>query len=369
MFYSFRRAPSKARGFTLVELLVVIAIIGVLVSLLLPAVQAAREAARRTQCTNNLKQLALAVHNYADTYSMFPAKRQGTAGAGGCLTHNGEFGSGWMRLLPFYEQQVIFDEWSSPLTVGSVTYPPYGPCPWGNQPGEGDTYPVYHRQVATLMCPSDPAIANKGATAYGRTNYKFSVGDSVRFDGALGHNNTAETRGVFGNYGIKLTFAAITDGTSNTVMLSERLFAADAGQVGQGIAHSLANLETNPSLCYTRVDPNDPRRYTAPTTNWGFKWSHGSTSQIGFNTVLPPNGPKCASGTNDNSSHGVYPPSSRHPGGVMVALADASVRFISETINTGNLTAPHPTGINMRSPYGVWGALGSRSGGESISDY
>src|SRR5690554_6653493 len=104
-----RSFPVCRRAFTLVELLVVIAIIGVLVALLLPAVQQAREAARRMQCSNQMKQLALAIHNYADTFQAFPQKKAGTTQGGDCANHNGGFSSGWMRLMPFYEQNALYD--------------------------------------------------------------------------------------------------------------------------------------------------------------------------------------------------------------------------------------------------------------------
>jgi glycogen(starch) synthase len=160
------RVRKRVKGFTLVELLVVIAIIGILIALLLPAVQAAREAARRSQCTNNLKQFALAVHNYVDTYKVFPPKRAGTQ-SGGCTNCNGNFGSGWMRLLPFYEQQALYDQWSSPQTFGGTAFPAYGPCPWG--PSDVG-YQPYYQQVGVLLCPSDGNAATKNATEYGR-NY------------------------------------------------------------------------------------------------------------------------------------------------------------------------------------------------------
>ncbi len=355
----------RIRGFTLVELLVVIAIIGILIALLLPAVQAAREAARRSQCTNNLKQFALAVHNYVDTYQAFPNKKQGTA-QGGCPNCNGGYGSGWMRLLPFYEQQALYDQWSSPQTFGGTNYAAFGPCPWD---GTAGAYRPYLQHIGVLKCPSDGNIANAGGK--GRTNYMFSVGDSIRCSGAMGNNDSGATRGVFANQGYKATFSSINDGTSNTAMLSERLFGFDSRAVGQGTVHNFAGLPDNPQSCYTQVDPNNPRQFltSASVAGWSGQWDHGSTSHIGFNTVLPPNGPSCAELSNDNTNHGVYPPTSNHPGGVNLAMADASVRFISETIDTGTLSAPHPTNATQPSPYGVWGALGTRSGGEPVSNF
>ena len=353
----------RSAGFTLVELLVVIAIIGILIALLLPAVQAAREAARRSQCTNHLKQLALAVHNYADTYKAFPPKKMGTRGTGDCNNWNADYGSGLMRLLPFYEQQALYDQWSSVLG----TWPAFGPCPWG--PGQGDNYDPYKVQVATLLCPSDGNAANKEPGNYGRNNYMFSCGDSVHSDQ---NNQSSNPRGVFNNISGRISFAHITDGTSNTIMLSEHLVAQNSTVVGQGTAINVSDIFTSPGVCYAQIDPNDPKVFVTPvedTRGWaGMKWAHGAMSHIGFNTVLPPNGPSCAEASNDNTTDGmVHPPTSNHPGGVNAAMADASVRFISETIDTGSIyAAPTTQGASV---YGVWGALGTKNGGEIVSDF
>ena len=353
----------RSRGFTLVELLVVIAIIGILIALLLPAVQAAREAARRGQCANQLKQLALAVHNYVDTFKVFPPKKAGTSG-GPCSGMNAGYGSGWMRLLPFYEQQALYDAWSSQLTVGALTFTPFGPCPWGV---DDDTYWPYHEQVSTLMCPSDAKIRNKGATSSGRTSYMFCVGDSIRYDGSVGHNQSSRTRGIFANFGAKTTFASIRDGSSNTLMLSERVFSGNARMVRQGQA-VVTGIVTIPATCFTALDPNDSRRYVGTVRGWTGRWEHGSVSHIGFNTILPPNGPSCVDpGSNDNSTHGIYPPTSEHPGGVAAALGDGSIRFISETIFAGDPVNPPVT--NGASRYGVWGAIGTLDGGEVVSEF
>ncbi len=354
-------------GFTLVELLVVIAIIGVLVALLLPAVQQAREAARRMQCSNQLKQLALAVHNYADTHQAFPSKSAGTT-QGSCPDMNGNYGSGWMRLMPFYEQSALYDEWSSTQTYGGVTYNPFGPCPWeAGSTGSGTHYRPYFAQVGALLCPSDGGAAGGTSTQKGRTNYMFSVGDSIAAWGTIASNENT-SRGVFGSRAGKVTFAQITDGTSNTVMLSERLFGGyETRRVGRGVVRSVTGIMTNPQVCLTEIDPNDPKFFPsgADVAGWSGQWDHGATSHIGFTTVLPPNAPACADATNDAGSNGIYPPSSNHPGGVLVAYADGSVSFMTETIDTGNTgAAPITSGP---SPYGVWGAMGTRSGGETVT--
>lgn len=352
--------PSSYRkkfGFTLVELLVVIAIIGVLVGLLLPAVQAAREAARRMQCTNNLKQLALAVHLYADVHKQFPPKRQGAAGSG-------QFTSGWLHLLPFYEQQALSDLWATPHDG----FPAYGPVPYATF----QNYDVYLAQVVTLLCPSDGNASGKPANAYGRSNYAFSVGDTVNStNSTYGNNYGRNPRGMFPNLSGRIDLAAVTDGLSNTAMLSEHLFAADARKVGQGNASRVAAMTSSPGVCYAQLDLDNPRRFaqSASVAAWAaVRWCHGSISWTGFNTVLPPNAPSCSELSNDSHTGGqAHPPTSNHTGGVVMAMGDGSVRFIGEMIDTGNLYATPVTG--GPSPYGVWGALGSKDGGEIVSDF
>src|SRR6187399_3083624 len=115
----------RRKAFTLIELLVVIAIIAVLIALLLPAVQQAREAARRTQCKNNLKQLGLALHNYLDVAGMFPHRRGGTDGASATLS-NDNHGSGLTMILPYLDQSPLYNQISSTQTFGTTTYAPFG---------------------------------------------------------------------------------------------------------------------------------------------------------------------------------------------------------------------------------------------------
>jgi prepilin-type N-terminal cleavage/methylation domain-containing protein len=161
---------TRVRGLTLVELLVVIAIIGVLVSLLLPAVQAAREAARRMQCGSNLKQLGLALHNYHDTYGTFPYRQGGTGqpapGEGG--PGNGNAGGGFIVLLPFFEQGPLYDQ---------IAADGFGPRPWDAN------YAPWQVGISTLVCPSDQAPVTIHDAWYGnhegRTNYNFSSGDWI----------------------------------------------------------------------------------------------------------------------------------------------------------------------------------------------
>ncbi len=363
----------RCLGFTLVELLVVIAIIGILIALLLPAVQAAREAARRSQCTNNLKQLSLAIHNYADVHKVLPPGETGTGimwGGNGTTTNTVRL-STWVLTLPYYEQQALAQQISSPFVdpATGTAYPAWGPTPASNTPG----YPPWRQQINVLMCPSDGGIANKGANEAGRTNYRVSVGDAI-FRGVItgsasGARDGANPRGLFG-LNSAIGFQAILDGTSNTIMLSERLFGADVWDIKQGIARNVTGLSAGaalaPAPCLAVFDPNAPNRYASAYSpaNWsGRRWASGIVQYTRFNTVLPPNSPSCNDSTWDERNV-VLTPTSNHPGGVNVSMADGSVRFVSETINAGNPTIPEVD--SGPSPYGVWGALGSKAGRESV---
>ena len=162
----------------------------------------------------------------------------------------------------------------------------------------------------------------------------------------------------------------IMDGTSNTLAVSEALLGRDRARlVKGGTAAALSGMSQSPIICYSRVDPNDQSRLTG--TVWGYRgryWGEGHGHVAGVTTVIPPNGPACACGEAQYCYWGIYPPNSNHPGGVNALMADGSCRFISETIDTGNLSATEPEVAGLRqSPYGVWGALGSRNGGESVS--
>jgi len=347
------------RGFTLVELLVVIAIIGVLIALLLPAVQAAREAARRAQCSNNLKQIGLALHNYHSALRCFPFRQGGTVGSTD-WTGNQERLCGWVLLLSYMEQAPLYQQVTSATTVNGNAVPPWGPRPWRYE------YDPWRAQVPGLLCPSDVGgTKDTGVTeaGIGRTNYHFCSGDSIANINSL----SVEPRGIFGRR-TRTRIADILDGTSNTIAVGERIIYTDSRSVKGGTAY---NVTGNPSTCAALKDSNG--LYTTSDVfggNYGAgrRWNDGATLFSGFNTVLPPNSPSCASGGSTvHDGGGIYSASSRHPGGAEVLLADGSVRFISETINAGDPAAAEKS--SGPSPYGVWGALGSKAGGEPTGEF
>ncbi|MCU0978923.1 MAG: DUF1559 domain-containing protein [Pirellulaceae bacterium] len=358
----------KQRAFTLVELLVVIAIIGILVALLLPAIQAAREAARRTQCNNNLKQIGVALHNYHDVYKSFVYMKGGTAGYGHTSRLDGNYlrRSGMVSLLPFMEQGPLYDliEGGDPTTTPPV--PKGGAAPWSAWTG-------YNQTIASLRCPTDPGIN----PAKGVCSYAFCRGDFLGTNAATGRDST-DNNGIFAaleTYG----FRDVVDGSSNTIAFSERVMASfgingkASPRIQEGTLTSVANITTNPGACLaaTATITNGTHYTTWSLVKGKFSstWCDGQPENVAFHTVLAPNAPSCTNNNNGNSDSDVaaLTASSYHPGGVHCLLADGAVRFVTNSIDTGNLGVA--TSLGMPSPYGVWGALGTRRGGESVGNY
>jgi prepilin-type N-terminal cleavage/methylation domain-containing protein/prepilin-type processing-associated H-X9-DG protein len=363
---AWRRA--RWHGFTLVELLVVIAIIGVLVAMLLPAVQSAREAARRTRCVNQLRQFGVALHNYHDVHSAFPLGRWGPSWVSRRFSPT-------VGLLPFLEQT------GASNTVSAYTSAAF--APWENQPPWNVPFPM-------LLCPSDPQ-SRVGVPDFkthdgilSRTNYRYSCGDSIyQVKGittrAAAEPPTVPNRGMF-NAGVVVAMRHVTDGTSNTIMMSEHV-TADFNQgthpnprLVEGTAWNVyaeATLAATPGICLAeRGSGGFFRNFSVVKGFHGDRWGDGIAERCWFNTVLPPNGPSCGSGggVGGNSDTILIPPSSYHNNGVNVLMVDASVRFVNQNIDTGNLNAREPPS-GAPSPYGVWGALGSKDGGDMVGSF
>ena len=344
---------STHRGFTLIELLVVIAIIGVLIALLLPAVQAAREAARRSQCTNNLKQLGLAAHNYHDQSGCFPLMTMYPA-----ASYNG-WSNGWpLQLLNGLEQSSMFNAFNFVFNV------------YDNTNGTAVNSTVGWSQLAVLLCPSD---ANPRTNPpWGTLNYFGNAGGpgQIRtFSGTIIPNNwdNATSDGA-------LPIAAIVDGTSNTALFSERLHGFKDGRAvypGQTqdakrgeFQLSGYNSTTNqgsvagPPIAMTMIQKCSSLPGTqASSYSWPCGWVWfvaypASMENSSYNHVGTPNTLACHA-SNQNGWGGfdpIFPPSSNHSGGVNVAFADGSVKFIKDSVSI-------PT----------WWALGTRNGSEVVS--
>jgi hypothetical protein len=374
----------------LVELLVVIAIIGVLIALLLPAVQAAREAARRMQCSNNLKQIGLGLLNYEDSYQSFPPQCGPTA-----TQYQPSF---FMSLLPYIEQTAIYDKYKSQpsINISTVTA----------------SMDVYHKaSIPSFLCPSDGFGYQKPEHAVGMLNYRVCIGDyAPTMDTGAGMLRGI-AGGISGTANSATSLAVITDGTSNTLGLSEHCISENMANPRQGVAFQVSGVFGSitittldgtatksdwilrPDLCLTAVQGNEIKtanrmeRQMRPSSaplfqagSHGATWTDGRSVFTVFSTCLPPNSVSCSAQTNsgDNiqrphQARGLFPPTSNHVGGVNCSFVDGSIHFISETIHCGDTTAPgsNTTGYKSYmigpSVYGVFGALGTPQSGETSS--
>ncbi len=331
-------ACRRSRGFTLVELLVVIAIIGILIALLLPAVQAAREASRRSSCQNNLKQLGLGLQNYHDIKKTFPEGHRFRGDPndpespdldGNPTNNSGGTGFGWAYfILPYIEQQARFDEFNGRLWIANPV-----------------NLPAAQRQLNVFSCPSDvkPPFQNDGAVTNSASSSYAGCGSS--YDGwapnAPAVNPPAQHwNGFFDRNNRKpLSIHDILDGTSNGVAITEARYRMTAAR-------------TNRKRIYGASDNPGP-------------------GTVGASNALLVNGQWPMNLTAPANSQPNRTAASEHPGGAQFALADGSVRFIRETIahtaTIWNAASPYrqPNG----QPYGVYQRLFSQRDGYVLGDF
>lgn len=318
---------SKRSGFTIVELLVVIAIIGILIALLLPAVQAAREAARRMQCGNNLKQMGLALHNYHDTYKVFPPAK---LSPGQIM-----FGSqtkpyytevrnhtGWLMLLPFIESSPLYSQINFNVATNQSNQGMHSP-----PPDSSLNDPITNRRMPMFECPSHPAAGEwrieTGTGIYAingrRTSYFFSTGvftdTSPTYMATVGDVR----QGAFGNHG-SAQFTDIRDGLTNSLAIGE----GAGGRTKMAVQYGPWAMQGTHTSVHGRVPSDSSVKIVLNLSlcrpqNWGINASwQGDTC-----TAIP--------GNQGKSYAWVF--NSLHPGGAQFALCDGSTQFISQTID------------------------------------
>lgn len=324
-------AMRRRCGFTLIELLVVIAIIAVLIALLLPAVQQAREAARRIQCKNNLKQLGLALHNYADTHNTFPP---------GSLGYPFVW-SAQAQLLPFVEQGNL-------QSLLNFDVPPMAAFGAGfDAAAVASNDAAAKIRMPLLLCPSDGEAVP--SSDYGGISYPACVGS-----GNVADTNPANDGSVNNADGViyaksRVRFGDLTDGTSNTVVFSEHLLGdgQNTAPSGDDYARRVIELptftQTTPAACTPGAGAWSGQR--------GAKWVNGHLADSLYNHFYTPNAksPDCHNGYHNFA---ITSARSNHSGGVQIALCDGSVRFASDSISLA-----------------IWRGIATRSGGEVVNDF
>jgi prepilin-type N-terminal cleavage/methylation domain-containing protein/prepilin-type processing-associated H-X9-DG protein len=381
---------SDKNAFTLVELLVVIAIIGMLIALLLPAVQAAREAARRMQCSNKLKQIALTLHTFHDANDRLPAQAFDPMVVSFNLTRGGYF----PLLFPFMEQNALYSVLLQSYNSATAEDPNTDinrQMVLEKRPGQ--------RRLDALLCPSDGTGQGSwhgDAQGHAFSNYRGCRGDLAGIDAWLeGYLDTNPSeqfilpRSWLRAGTKRVSFAAITSGTSNSIAFSEGVIGADTyssgGRYLDTVAEVLAHYNQVPQNCLNVKGPNgsfrDPNQAVRHANLVG-----GGGHYLGrrawdcfpaanaFYSLLPPNSPSCAAGF----EFVWISASSYHSGGVGVSFLDGAVRFVSNSVNTQNLhravtalpsadTPAFPVDENGRFSYGVWAELGAVNSTESTS--
>jgi len=361
MFHRSLRRGAR-RGFTLVELLVVVAIIGVLVALLLPAVQSAREAARRMQCSNNLKQLALGMHSFHDASNIFPYNYQ-------LIGLNAwEAASANYFILPYIEQGNLYNQFRIPTTAhagqalgtapqGAVGDSAMWSYSWNNP---------MNTIVRTFICPSALKAPTRSAISWGGPgcNYGWCTGSRVQvvwvgdaFNGIIAYQNPRRMKDV-------------TDGLSNTLLASEFLggrgtnsgsatYPFDVFYAGDGPFNSVKNKDFATMAELTAIGTAAKNLSGGGFRgNNGGNWAWYAAGHSTLSTAAPPNwqfptaGGACCPGGAHDWGNGVIPARSLHPSGVNAVMGDGSVRFVGNNVDIA-----------------MWQSVGSRNDGGTITNF
>ncbi len=340
----------RRSAFTLIELLVVIAIIAILIALLVPAVQKVREAAARIQCTNNLKQLGLACHNYHDANKHLPPAFMGAPnGVPAAMTYFYSW-SALAFLNPFLEQTAIYNRMD-------LSKPMYDPAT-GFNISAANQFAV-EQTIGLFLCPSDlgqpvAAPGAYGVPTLGPTNYAVCLGSGLTTNGQGSLGCMWNTDGMFmAKNPLRLT--DITDGTSNTAMMSE----STLGTGDTGTATKPNDPQTYYSYVAMGMAISDANCAGASQYNLqdrrGYSWAAGELRCASYNHYYLPNAPTPDCVTNDLANNftsaGFRGARSKHTGGVNVALGDGSVRFVAD-------------GISLQ----AWRAASTRAAGDVITD-
>ena len=322
--------PGRRRAFTLIELLVVIAVIGLLVGLLLPAVQAAREGARRLTCQSNLKEIGLALANYDSAHAAYPFGVGGTGPPG-----REPRWSAQSQLLPFLERSILFN---------AINFT----CePWLHDPEfSAPNLTSLRTRIDAFLCPSDSDdIEDPEEMAH--NNYRACAGTlPYNLSGDTGvPGKTSQNNGAFW-FQSATQPSQICDGTSGTAVYAERCLGAPSQP--DPLADYYLTGATQASC--QAADPNSTTRLTDPYAWSGSRWGDGNVVFTRYHHLLVPNGNSCLlGGSKDYGTLMISTASSRHPGGVNLLIADGSVRFVSQTISAH-----------------VWQALATIAGGEIL---